>query len=73
MAHTPSIPQGYVRELVAAALIIGFAIVWRSWTGGPSANARPPVPPGPVAGQAVGAKPVALVNGAEITADELAA
>ena len=55
----------YGRELIAAGLVIGFAIVFRAWSGGPGAVAESPAPVAP--------KPMALVNGAEITADELSA
>ena len=60
--------QGFIREVVAAALIVGFALVWRAWSGGTTADATPPA-----AAQApAGPRPLALVNGAEITADQLA-
>jgi parvulin-like peptidyl-prolyl isomerase len=59
----------YGRELVAAGLVIGFAVVWRAWTGGPGADAKPPQADSPPPA----ARPMALVNGAEITAAELAA
>jgi parvulin-like peptidyl-prolyl isomerase len=62
---------GFVRELVAATLVIGFALVWRSWSGGPAADATPPQ--APAAATPAAPKPLALVNGAEITADQLAA
>jgi parvulin-like peptidyl-prolyl isomerase len=70
MAHASVRRQGYVRELIAAMLIVGFAIVWRSWSGGSAVDARPPSPP--PAEQPAGVRPMALVNGAEITTDELA-
>ena len=63
--------QGYVREIVAATLIVAFALVWRTWSGGSAADATPPEPAAAVA--PAGARPLALVNGAEITADQLAA
>ena len=72
MAHDPIGRQGYVRELVAATLIIGFAVVWRTWTGGSPADAQPPSEPVPAA-QASAARPMAFVNGSEITAAELSA
>ena len=72
MARAAQSRQGYVRELVAATLIVGFAIVWRSWTGGSPADARPPAPSAAPPAQAADPKPMALVNGAEITAEELA-
>lgn len=62
---------GFVRELVAATLVIAFAVVCRTWTGGPAADATPPQPP--AAATPAAPKPLALVNGAEITADQLAA
>jgi parvulin-like peptidyl-prolyl isomerase len=63
--------QGFFREIVAAAVIVAFAIVWRSWSGGTVADATPPA--APAAAQAPpGSRPLALVNGAEITADQLA-
>ncbi len=60
----------YGRELVAAGLVVGIAVAFRVWTGGPGAGAEPPAPApaGPTA-----PKPMALVNGAEITADALGA
>jgi parvulin-like peptidyl-prolyl isomerase len=63
---------GYVREFVAAALVVAFAVVWRTWSGGPAADATPPKAE-PVAATPAAPKPLALVNGAEITADQLAA
>ena len=74
MAHVTG-RQGYGRELIAAALIVGFAIVWRTWTGGSASDAAPPSAPAPaaVAEQTSGARPLAFVDGTEITADELAA
>lgn len=59
----------YGREIIAAGLVIGFAVVFRAWSGGPGAVAEPPAP---AAAPAV-PKPMALVNGAEITADDLSA
>jgi len=64
--------QGYIREIVAATLIVAFAVVWRTWSGGPAADATPPKAE-PVAATPAAPKPLALVNGAEITADQLAA
>jgi parvulin-like peptidyl-prolyl isomerase len=63
---------GYVREIAAATLIVAFAVVWRTWSGGPAADATPPKAE-PVAATPAAPKPLALVNGAEITADQLAA
>ena len=72
MSHTTGGRQGYVREFVAATLVVAFALVWRTWSGGPAADATPPEP-APPATTPAGPKPLALVNGAEITADQLAA
>ena len=63
---------GFVREIVAATLIVAFALVWRAWTGGPAADATPPRAE-PVAATPAAPRPLALVNGVEITADHLAA
>ena len=67
----------YGRELTAAAVIIGFAVVWRTWTGSVGADAKPPqpvtAPESAASPQPPGARPMALVNGAEITTAELAA
>jgi parvulin-like peptidyl-prolyl isomerase len=62
--------QGYVREAIAATLIVAFALVWRTWSGGSAADATPPEA---AAAAPAGPRPLALVNGAEITADQLAA
>jgi len=64
--------RGFVREIIAATLIVGFAIVWRAWSGGPAADATPPAAP-PAGAAPAAARPLALVNGAEITDDQLAA
>jgi len=61
------IDRPLVREFAAAALIVGTAVAWRVGSGGAAADATPPSVP------ATAAKPVALINGAEITADRLAA
>ncbi|MFM7205956.1 MAG: peptidylprolyl isomerase [Planctomycetaceae bacterium] len=61
---------GWVREVAAAAVIVAVGIGWRALTGTLEADAKPPQavePPPP------GAKPVAIVNGVEITSDDLAA
>ncbi len=63
--------QGYLRETIAATLIVAFAVVWRAWSGGSAADATPPEPVKVAAAPAP--RPLALVNGAEITADQLAA
>ena len=60
---------GVARELAAAAVIVAVGIGWRVMTGSLEADATPP-PAVPAA--ASGAKPVALVNGVEITSDQLA-
>jgi parvulin-like peptidyl-prolyl isomerase len=62
--------QGYVREVIAATLIVAFALVWRTWSGGSAADATPPEA---AAAAPAGPRPLALVNGAEISADQLAA
>jgi parvulin-like peptidyl-prolyl isomerase len=63
---------GFAREVAAAALIVAVGVGWRLMTGSLEADATPPQP---TASPAVppGAKPVAIVNGTEITADQLAA
>jgi parvulin-like peptidyl-prolyl isomerase len=60
---------GVARELAAATVIVAVGIGWRVMTGSLEADATPP-PAAPAA--ASGAKPVAIVNGVEITADQLA-
>ncbi len=72
MAHASSGRQGFTRELVAATVIIGFAVVWRSWAGSEPTSAAPPAA-APAAPAPAGPKPMALVNGVEISADALAA
>lgn len=60
----------YSREIVAAGLVVGLAVLFRTLSGGQGAVAEPPG----TASAAVappGLRPVALVNGAEISADEL--
>lgn len=71
MGNARSDRSGFVREIVAATLVVAFALVWRAWSGGPAADATPPEPP--AATTATTTKPLALVNGTEITADQLAA
>ncbi len=58
----------YGREMIAAGLVIGFAVAFRVWNGGAGADAEAPTaaPSAPAA-----PKPMALVNGIEITADDL--
>jgi parvulin-like peptidyl-prolyl isomerase len=71
----------YARETVAAVAIVGTCIAWRFMAGGPQAEAVQPQAaarsqPAPAAKSGAippGTKPVAIVNGAEITADQLAA
>ena len=57
----------YAREFVAAGVVIGACIAWRLAAPGQAADAQPPAKP------AEAVRPVALVDGAEITADQLAA
>ena len=73
----------YVREVVGAVAIVAACVAVRFVGSGPSADANPfgggrrdvPRPAATPGSQAVppGARPVALVNGAEITRDQLAA
>jgi parvulin-like peptidyl-prolyl isomerase len=62
---------GVAREVAAAAAIVAVGVGWRVLTGSLEADATPPRQP--AAPVAAGAKPVAIVNGVEITADELGA
>ncbi|MFM7183787.1 MAG: peptidylprolyl isomerase [Planctomycetota bacterium] len=62
---------GIAREVAAAAVIVAVGIGWRLLTGSLEADATPPQQA--AAAPAAGTKPVAIVNGVEITADELAA
>jgi parvulin-like peptidyl-prolyl isomerase len=57
----------YAREFVAAGVVVGACIAWRLAAPGPAADAGPPAQPTETV------RPVALVDGAEITADQLAA
>jgi len=57
------------REVAAAAVIVGVGIGWRVMTGSLEADATPPQAAAPAH---PGGKPVAIVNGVEITADQLA-
>jgi parvulin-like peptidyl-prolyl isomerase len=57
----------YAREIVAAVVVVGACVAWRLVAPGPAADAGPPAKP------AEAVRPVALVDGAEITADQLAA
>ena len=61
---------GVARELAAAAVIVGVGVGWRVLTGSLEAEATPPQAP---VAAAAGSKPVAIVNGVEITSDQLAA
>ena len=61
---------GVAREVAAAAVIVGVGIGWRLMTGSLEADATPPQASAPAHS---GAKPVAIVNGIEISADQLAA
>jgi len=67
----------YAREVVIAAGIVILCVAWRLWAGGTQADAGPPAKPPTAAAKPgplpPGAKPVALVNGTEITHDQLAA
>ena len=58
---------GMAREVGAAAVIVAVGLGWRLITGSLEADATPPP-----AAAAAGTKPVAIVNGVEITADQLA-
>lgn len=58
---------GVVREVAAAVAIVAVGIGWRLMTGSLEADATPPS-----AAAAAGAKPIAIVNGVEITTDQLA-
>jgi len=60
---------GVARELAAAAVIVAVGIGWRLMTGSLEADATPPPT---AAAPASGVKPVAIVNGVEITAEQLA-
>ena len=60
--------RAYAREIGAAVAIVAVGIGWRLLTGGLEADATPPQP---AAAQDPGAKPVAIVNGVEITSDRL--
>jgi parvulin-like peptidyl-prolyl isomerase len=60
---------GVVREVAAAVAIVAVGIGWRLMTGSLEADATPPSAAAPLA---AGAKPVAIVNGVDITSDQLA-
>ncbi|MFM8733619.1 MAG: peptidylprolyl isomerase [Pirellulales bacterium] len=59
--------RAYAREIGAAAAIVAVGVGWRLVTGGPEADATPPA----AAVLAPDAKPVAIVNGVEITSERL--
>ncbi len=66
----------HAREIGAAVAIVGACLAWRGLSGGRVADAVPPQPaaaPSANAPLPPGAKPMAIVNGTEITADQLAA
>jgi len=58
-----------VREIGAAAAIVGVGLGWRLLTGGTAADATPPRTATPV--PQASAKPVAMVNGTEISSERL--
>jgi len=67
---------GYLREAAAAVVVVGICLAWRAVRTDPVAGANPPR--GRTAGNATDPPPpsqrlVALVNGAEITQERLAA
>jgi parvulin-like peptidyl-prolyl isomerase len=68
-----------VREIGAAVVVVGACLAWRLATPTSSSDAAPPTltgrgkPAAPAAETPPGARPIALVNGAEITSDQLAA
>ena len=57
------------REVAAAAVIVGVGVGWRLMTGSLEADATPPQVSAPAN---PGLKPVAIVNGVDITSDQLA-
>lgn len=67
-----------VREIGAAVIVIGGCLAWRFSAPSPRSEAAPPAgsgrgtAPAPATELPPGARPIALVNGAEITADQLA-
>jgi len=63
---------GFAREVAAAAAIVALGVGWRLMTGSLEADATPP-PQAAAQATAPGAKPVAIVDGTEITSDQLAA
>ena len=67
------IDRGYVREIGAAAAIVAVGVGWRLLTGSLEAEATPPRAAAAAPAVTPGSKPVAIVNGVEITSDHLAA
>jgi len=63
----------YAREIGAAVAIVAACLGWRLATGDRSADAKPPERKAAAGPAAPVVKPLALVNGAEIAADRLAA
>ena len=66
------IDRGYVREIGAAAAIVAVGVGWRLLTGSLEAEATPPRAAAAAPAVTPGSKPVAIVNGVEITSDHLA-
>jgi parvulin-like peptidyl-prolyl isomerase len=68
-----------VREIGAAVIVVGACLAWRLSSPTQHSEAAPPAVPGrgtpaaPATELPPGARPIAFVNGAEITADQLAA
>ncbi|MFM7183176.1 MAG: peptidylprolyl isomerase [Planctomycetota bacterium] len=60
----------WVRDVAAAALIVGVGVGWRLMTGSLQADATTPTSGAP---EQTTTKPVAIVDGAEITAEQLSA
>ncbi|MFM9011220.1 MAG: hypothetical protein ACKON8_10210, partial [Planctomycetota bacterium] len=77
MMHWKGSGWKYAREVVIACGIVAACVAWRIMAGGTQADAGPPATkPRPAASAPAtppGPKPVAIVNGAEITDDQLAA
>jgi parvulin-like peptidyl-prolyl isomerase len=63
-----SIGWGSAREIGAAVMIVAVGLSWRLMTGSLEADATPAAQTAPPSS---GAKPVAIVNGVEITSDRL--
>jgi parvulin-like peptidyl-prolyl isomerase len=62
----------HAREVILAVVVVGCCVAWRFLAGGREADAVPPAPARPGQPATGVAKPMALVNGVEITADRLA-